>query len=182
MRSSLGLLIQGDRPRTGTRMRVFSLAAGLLLSLPHAAAAQPLAQMWAWCRGENPVLLLRGCDALIRSGRETPANLARAYFNRGRYWNDLGRYDRAVRDFDQAIRRDAEYPEAYESRGIAHKGLGQYEQALLDFGEAIRLDPNYAIAFYNRALTHQLLGRADEAAADFAHAREAGPRLTEPKE
>ena len=139
-------------------------------------------QQWAWCRGEDPSLLIRACTALLRPGRETPDGRARAFFNRGRAWSDQGQYDKAIQDFDQAIRLDPHYPDAFNNRGIARGGKGEREKAIQDFDEAIRLDPNHAIALHNRGIAFRVLGRMAEAEADFARARQAGPRLTAPKE
>ena len=105
-----------------------------------------------------------------------------AFFNRGRAWSDQGQHDKAIRDFDEAIRIDPRYPEAFNNRGIALGGKGQRDRAIQDFDEAIRIDPNYAIALHNRALALRALGRMVEADADVARARQAGPRLTTTKE
>ena len=139
-------------------------------------------RQWAWCRGEEPALLIRACTALLQPGRETPDGRARAFFNRGRAWSDQGQHDKAIRDFDEAIRIDPRYPEAFNNRGIALGGKGQRDRAIQDFDEAIRIDPNYAIALHNRALALRALGRMVEADADVARARQAGPRLTTAKE
>lgn len=163
-------------------MRTILLAAILTSTLVAAAPAQTLEQQWAWCRDDDSERLIRACTAVIRSGRQTPENLARAFFNRGRAFSDQGEYDRAITDFDQAIRLDPEYPDAFNNRGVAYSGKGQYERAIEDFDQAIRLDANYAIAIYNRGLAARSLGREDEAAKYFAKARQVGPRLTPPKE
>lgn len=163
-------------------MRAIILAVLLASALPGEAAAQTLPQAWAWCRDHDPDRLIRGCSAIIRSGRETVDNLARAYFNRGRAWSDRGEYARAMQDFDEAIKLDPNYPDALNSRALAWRGLGQDARALDDFDLAIKLDPEYAIALFNRGLTEQALGRGDDAEKDFARAKSAGPRLTEPKE
>jgi tetratricopeptide (TPR) repeat protein len=163
-------------------MRAILLALILAGAVPGGARAQGLAQDWVWCRGRESEHLIRGCSAIIRSGKETPDDLARAFFNRGRAFTDLGRYDVALQDFDRAIKLVPEYPDAYNSRALAQAGLGKYDLAIQDFDEAIRLDPNYAIAIFNRALTLQTMGRTDDAAKDFARAKEVGPRLTPPME
>jgi tetratricopeptide (TPR) repeat protein len=168
--------------KTGAKMRAGLLAAILSGALLGPAAAQSLDRQWAWCRDDVPDRLIRACTAVIRSGRENPENLARAFFNRGRAWADKTQYDRAVQDFDQALRLDPNYPDAYNSRGVAYSGMGQTERAIQDFDQAIKLDPNYAIAMYNRALAAQTLGHTDEANQYFAKARDAGPRLVAPKE
>ena len=163
-------------------MRGILLLATLICATPHVADAQSRSRHWAWCRGESLVRLLRGCTALINSGRETPGDLARAYFNRGRGLSDSGQYDRAIQNLDQAIWLDPDYPDAFNSRAIAREGKGEYDQAIRDFDQAVLLDPNFAIALYNRALAFQATGQPEKAKVDFARAREAGPRLTEAKE
>jgi tetratricopeptide (TPR) repeat protein len=163
-------------------MRAILLAAVLTSAILGEVAAQTLDQQWAWCRDDSPERLIRACSAVIRSGRQTPENLARAFFNRGRAFSDKGAFDRAIEDFDQAIRLDPQYPDALNNRGVAYSGKGQYERAVEDFDKAVQLDPNYAIAIYNRGLAAQNLGRADEAAKYFARARQVGPRLIPPKE
>jgi tetratricopeptide (TPR) repeat protein len=162
-------------------MRWFSLAALLTGLLPHVVAAEGVAQEWAWCRGHDPKLLIHGCSAIIRSGKETP-DIARAFFNRGRAWFDTAEYDRAIRDFDSAIRFDPNYPEAYNGRALAYAGKGENDRALRDFGQAIALDPNYAIALYNRGILLRSLGRDKEADDSIALAKQTGPRLTPTKE
>lgn len=163
-------------------MRAILLAAVLTSVFLGAVAAQTLDQQWAWCRDDYSERLIRACTAVIRSGRQTPENLARAFFNRGRALADKGQFDPAIRDFDEAVRLDPKYPDAFNNRGVAWSGKGQYEQAIKDFDEAIRLDPNYAIALYNRGLASQNLGRSDEAARYFDMAKQVGPRLIPPKE
>lgn len=163
-------------------MRAILLAVVLTSVFLGVVMAQTLDQQWAWCRDDDSERLIRACTAVIRSGRQTPENLARAFFNRGRAWADQGQYDRAIPDFDQAIRLDPEYPDAFNNRGVAYSGKGQYERAIVDFDQAIRLDPNYAIAIYNRGLASQSLGQTDVAAQYFAKARQVGPRLIPPKE
>ncbi len=163
-------------------MRAILLAAVLTIALPGAVAAQTLAQQWAWCRGDDPERLIRGCSAVIRSGREPPDVLARAFAHRGRAWSDQGQFDRAIRDFDQAVRLDPDYADAFNGRGVALMGQGEFVRAIDNFDQAIRLDPNYAIAIFNRGLALQNLGRTEEATSAFAAAKEAGPRLVPPRD
>src|ERR1700733_1931868 len=127
------------------------------------ATAQALDQQWARCRGEYSERLIRACTAVIESHRQTPENLARAFFYRGRAQAAGGQYDRAIHDFGEAIRLDPSYPDAFNFRGVALAGKGQFEQAITDFDQAIRLDPNYAVAIYNRGLAAKNLGRTGEA-------------------
>jgi len=145
-------------------------------------AAQSLDQQWAWCRGDYSERLIGGCTAVIQSHRQTPDNLARAFFYRGRAWEAKTQYDRAIQDFDEAIRLDPGFPDAFNFRGVAWSGKGQFDRATADFDQAIRLDPNYAVAIYNRGLAAQNLGRSDEATQYFDQAKQVGPRLIPPKD
>jgi tetratricopeptide (TPR) repeat protein len=141
------------------------------------ATAQTLDQQWAWCRGEYSERLIPACTAVIQSHRQTPENLARAFFYRGRARAAHSQFDRAIQDFDQAVRLDPGFPDAFNFRGVAWLGKGQFERAIADFDQAIHLDANYAIAIYNRGLAAQNLGRTDEAARYFDKAKKVGPRL-----
>jgi tetratricopeptide (TPR) repeat protein len=164
-------------------MRAILLATVLACIGPgFVATAQTLDQQWAWCRGEYSERLIPACTAVLQSHRQTPENLARAFYYRGRALAAESQFDRAIKDFDQAIRLDPNFPDAFNFRGVAWAGKGEFERAIADFDHAIQLDPNYAIAIYNRGLAAQNLGRTDEAAQYFEKAKQVGPRLIPPKD
>ena len=164
-------------------MRAILLAAVLTcLGQGSKATAQTLDQQWTWCRGEYSEHLIGACSAVIRSHPDSPEVLARAFFYQGRALAAKRQFDRAIYDFDQAIRLDPDFPDAFNFRGVAWVGQGQFERAIADFDKAIQLDPNYAIAIYNRGLAAQNLGRTAEAARYFEQAKQVGPRLIPPKD
>jgi tetratricopeptide (TPR) repeat protein len=49
---------------------------------------------------------LKACSVLITSGRENPTDLSKAYAKRGFAYGELGQLDRAIGDYDQAIKLD----------------------------------------------------------------------------
>jgi lipoprotein NlpI len=59
-------------------------------------------------------------------------------------------YERAIQDFDEAIRLDPKNKTAFNNRGYVYAAKGQYRRAIQDYDEAIKLDPKLAIAFLNR--------------------------------
>ncbi|MCC7085685.1 MAG: tetratricopeptide repeat protein [Pirellulales bacterium] len=85
--------------------------------------------------------------AILKSPR-----FALAYTNRGLAYLQLDEPEKAVLDFDQAIRHDRRNPVHYYRRGIAQARLDHTDAALASYNEAIRLDPNYADAVRNRNL------------------------------
>src|SRR5579864_1153602 len=95
--------------REAMRLGFFGIAvvAGFMLLSP-AAQAQPSPQ-WLSCTGHPGVdwdQQIRSCSTLIESGRETPHRAAAAYDNRGIAHANKGDYDRAIADFNAAIRLD----------------------------------------------------------------------------
>ena len=67
--------------------------------------------------------------------------------NRGVAYRSLGQPQRAIQDFDEAMRLGPSNPSiasTYTNRGNAYEDLGQYQRAIQDHDEAIRLDPQNA--------------------------------------
>ena len=64
---------------------------------------------------------------------------ADAFYSSGLAYYYDGQYQRAIEDWDEAIRLDPQYADAYYMRGEAYYDLGQYERAIQDYDEAIRL-------------------------------------------
>ena len=77
-------------------------------------------------------------------------------------------YDKAVSDYDEAIRLDPHYAPSYLNRGLEYRNKGNWQKAISDLTEAIRLDPNNADAYKNRGSTYLRAGDSDKAYADFA--------------
>ncbi|MGZ3412712.1 MAG: tetratricopeptide repeat protein, partial [Isosphaeraceae bacterium] len=69
-----------------------------------------------------------------------------AYNARGAIWHIKREYDKAIADYDEAIRIDPKHARAYNNRGLAWYARGDYGKAIADHTEAARLDSKYAIA------------------------------------
>ena len=54
---------------------------------------------------------------------------------------DQGKYDEAIKAYDEAIRLDPKYADAWNNKGTALNNQGKYDEAIKAYDEAIRLDP-----------------------------------------
>ena len=124
-----------------------------------------------WCenrqRAFTPDLRINGCTALIESGSLTRSDLAVSYNNRGAAYQEKRDLDRAIADYDEAIRLHPTYAPAFNNRGNAHQAKGDLDAAIADYSEAIRFDFNFVQAFNNRGKAYQFKGDIDHAIADY---------------
>ena len=104
-------------------------------------------------------------------------NFAGAFNNRGVAYVHKEQYDRAIQDYDQAIRLNPNFASAFNNRGFAYSRNSQYDRAIQDYDQAIKLNPNYAKAFFNRSLAKSEKGDKAGAEADLATARRIDPNI-----
>jgi tetratricopeptide (TPR) repeat protein len=102
--------------------------------------------------GDTPAALTAYNTALARS----PA-FAEAYVKRGLIYNTLKQYDRALSDFNAAL-KGGDLAEAFTGRGYAFYGLKQYAKALPDFQKSVALVPSEC-GYAGLVLTYTELGQ-----------------------
>src|ERR1700736_6549493 len=106
------------------RARVGIIAAALAIAALYSSPSRAQeSQAWKWCVNEgeaSPDLQIGGCTTVIQSGRESTRNLAIAFNNRGNAYHEKKEYDRAISDYDEAIKLDSNYARAFYNRGISY--------------------------------------------------------------
>ncbi len=166
-------------------MRIAShLAAALaiiamtLVALP--AQAQNRDQAIKDCDQErDPDRRIAGCTMLIKSGTLSARQQSFAYNSRGNAWRDKDDNERAIPDYDEAIRLNPSYAHPYLGRGNANRELGEFDRALADYNEAIRLDPRDPYIYHGRANVWVDRGEFDRAIADETEALNLDPKYAE---
>jgi tetratricopeptide (TPR) repeat protein len=83
-----------------------------------------------------------------------------ALINRGNVYVDLGEYNKALDDFDAAL-KFGDIPAAYSGRGDAYYGLEEYEQAVADHEFVVSTYPS-AHAYCMLSLSYFELGRYED--------------------
>jgi tetratricopeptide (TPR) repeat protein len=132
-----------------------------------------------YCFKEGGAIAIAACSRLIDTGKFFGSNLAAIYYNRGVTWYDMTEYDRAIEDYDQAIRLNPSFMQAVFNRGNAYDAKGQYDHAIEDYDRAISLDPSYSKAFNNRGYVWDEKRDFDRAIEDYGRAIDLNPQYAQ---
>lgn len=150
---------------------------------PNAAYAHQLA---AWAYNRRGEKFAEDAAALVQQGEERQANeldaMALADFEEslkhdGKKWKSLhnrgvslglhGKYDAALKDFDQVVELKPDFPSAWFNRAEVRATLGRYEEAAEDYSKGLELVPGDVGMLVGRGTAHYRLKKFDEALADF---------------
>ncbi len=99
-----------------------------------------------------------------------------AYNNRGLAWYDKEDYDRAIDDYNKALKINPLFADAYNNRGLAWNNKGDYDRAIADYNKALEINPRDAEAYNNRGLAWHNKGNYDRAIDDYSIALDINPR------
>ena len=99
--------------------------------------------------------------AVVKAGAEDPftnfsQNLQRDLeyadlcMQRGYAWGVAKEYDKAIPDFNEAIRFNPQLAGAYIGRGHAHCGKKAFDKAIADYDQALKIDPAAVVALMGR--------------------------------
>ncbi len=75
---------------------------------------------------------------------------AAAFFDWGNAWFDKEDYDKAIAEYDKAIRLDPKNSACYYNRGLALLRKKEFEKAIRNYDEALSVDPHNAAFYYYR--------------------------------
>ena len=101
---------------------------------------------------------------------------ADSYFEKGIDFGKQNKFQKAVENFDKAIKLNPNRADFFASRGHAHYYLGKYDKAIDDYTKAIAKNPNYALAYSMRGLSRTRSGHYPQAIEDFNRAIALGPK------
>jgi tetratricopeptide (TPR) repeat protein len=97
------------------------------------------------------------CGALIDNEKTLKADRVKALIARGAAYDRKEMIDRAIGDYDTALRLDPTLADIFNIRGELWRRKGDRPRALADFGAAIKLNPQHEAARANyRSLAQEL--------------------------
>jgi tetratricopeptide (TPR) repeat protein len=132
-----------------------------------------------WPSGASLDSQISGCTTVIQSGNETKWNMAVALYKRGGAYYYKGDNNRAISDYNEAIRLDPNHSRAFTNRGNAYYEKGDNNRAIADYSEAIRFDPDNAAAFNNLGWVRAIVGQLQAALDDCEGSLRLRPNDTE---
>jgi len=93
------------------------------------------------------------------------------YTNRGATYGEKGYFDKAITDFDEALRLSPDLADSYYNRSLAYLGKGNFDNAFTDCDKALKLkfilDYEQLDAYLIRGFLYGRKGDFDKAIADF---------------
>ena len=93
-----------------------------------------------------------------------------AYNGRGEERLDAGDVDKALEDFNAAVKYDGKQAKYVHNRAFCHATKGDLENAVADFSTVLELDPEYTKARFHRGEAYFLMNDLDKAKQDYTAA------------
>jgi tetratricopeptide (TPR) repeat protein len=101
---------------------------------------------------------------------------ARNYVNLGNAAFVKSDFDKAISDYNEAIRLNPKDAIAYLQRGLAYVMKMDFDKAIDNFSESIRLNPKDAITYCERGSIYDVKGEYDNAINDYNEALRIDPK------
>ena len=115
----------------------------------------------------NPDLAIQHCTRAIESGKLSGDRLAQIHYSRAIEWTAKNDHDRAIADYDAAIRINPKYLDAFFNRGNAWGLKGDPDRAIADYDAFLRLSPKDPAGHIARAVELMVKGDYARAVAGY---------------
>lgn len=130
-------------------------------------------------KGDNP-RAISDFQRALQFGVSYAANYDRLMYNLGLAYSNQGDEQKAIENYNEAIRANPSESSSYYNRAISYERRGEYEKSISDYGKAIALRPSYAKAFNNRGVVFGKRGKIDSALIDYSRALSLDPGFLPP--
>ena len=153
-----------------------------LAKLVEGAPANPLYPYWVGRLDYDDGQYAAAIKHFLRAIELDP-RFMKAHDNLGLCYDALGRFDEALRSWEEAIRlndaQPAKSPWPSLNLGLMLTRLDRLDEAEVLFRESLRCDPRFPQAHYQLGITLEKKGRAGEAASELEEAARLDPGYAE---
>lgn len=98
-----------------------------------------------------------------------------AFNNRGHYYRQNNQIDKAIADYNEALKINPNYHLSLNNRGKIYFDRGQLDLAMADFNKSLLVAPDFVNALSNRGAAYAAKGNFDAALVDLNKALEIEP-------
>ena len=98
----------------------------------------------------------------------------KAMVDRGMENSQSGRYDQALKDFNDALKLKPNDAMLITYRGVVYYAKGQTDLAMKDFNRAIEIDPKAGKAYYQRGMIYENQQKYSQAVDELKKAKSLG--------
>jgi len=107
------------------------------------------------------LILFNGCTKNIKTER-TDEN-----FSKGLYYFQVSEHDKAIDEFNVAIKKKPKFADGYKMRAYAKMAKGKYIEALSDLNIAVSIDPSNEYLYVDRGNCYLAYDKIEEAIKDY---------------
>jgi tetratricopeptide (TPR) repeat protein len=108
-----------------------------------------------------------GAISILTSIIKRHPESAADYNNRGLLYFQMGKLEKAIADYNQALELDAKLDSAYNNRANFYATQKMWSEALSDYDMALNLNPINVRAWINQGITFRQLGMYEQALDNF---------------
>jgi tetratricopeptide (TPR) repeat protein len=143
-----------------------------------AAAADDAAKA---CAGGDPIpdKRIAACGKVLATNPKQDAKIAWVFKARGNAYFSKGDLDKAVKDYDIAIRLDPRDSTALANRGTMQMSQGKGALALADYNAALKVNPKDTNVYSLRGFLYSRTGHLDLAIQDYTTALKLDPKFAD---
>ncbi|MGO9526357.1 MAG: tetratricopeptide repeat protein [Verrucomicrobiia bacterium] len=94
----------------------------------------------------------------------------RAHQNLGFALSQIGKFQEAIGQYEQALRIKPDYAEAHRNLGVALSQIGKIQEAIGQYEQALRIKPDFAKAHNNLGVALSRIGKTQEAIGQYEQA------------
>ena len=123
-----------------------------------------------------------GIQSIVKVIQPDPPELdsAEEYNERGDAYHGKKEFDKAIKDYTEAIKLEPDNAATYNKLGNSCKDKGEFTLALYNYNRAIELDPEFPNAYNGRGIVYGEMGNLDQAIKDYKTAIEIDPTYATP--